>query len=472
MSDDGERIAIFPAFKDYLQSARFKVAYGGRGSAKTRTFCTILTNNVLHSGWKVVGFREIMESIADSVYSEFVAEIDRRNLHPWFDIQKTEIKCKINKGIIKFSGLKSSAKRLDSQKLKGFSDFDAAWLEEAESVQEDSWNALIPTMRKANSEIWVSFNPSDPLADTYKRFVTECRYPEFKDGKRYAIIKKINYTDNPKFPKELRDDMELMKENDFQLYRHVYLGEPVANSELSIIKPHWIEAAKDAHIKLGIASHGGRIAGFDVADEGPDCNALIWRQGIILDGLEEWRDQDPVSAAQHAHMRCLENRIELLRYDNIGVGAGAKGEFRQEQQRQLDNLQRGFQRVQTEGFNAAGAVMNPDAMYMPGKTNKDMFANIKAQAWWLLADRFMNTWRAVDGKSYDVDKLISLPSNIAKIDKLCAELAQPRREYINGKVRVESKTDMKKRGVASPNLADACVMAYLENTGFDLRALL
>lgn len=462
---------VFPIFTDYLQDSRFKVAYGGRGSAKTRTFCTILTNNVKDFGWKVVGFREVMESIADSVYSEFVAEIERRNLHQWFDIQKTQISCPYSGGVIKFSGLKSSAKRLDSQKLKGFSDFDAAWLEEAESVSAESWNALIPTMRKAGSEIWVSFNPDDPLADTYKRFVTQRRYPDFKDGKRYCIVKKINYTDNPRFPKELMDDMELMKENDFQLYRHIYLGEPVANSDLAIIKPHWIEAAKDAHIKLGIIPSGGRQSGFDVADEGPDANALVWRRGIVLDGIEEWKDQDPVSAAQHAHSVCLEQRIELMRFDNIGVGAGAKGEFRQLQNLESRPGNRGFQRVQVEEFNAAAAVSNPEQEYQPGRKNKDHFYNLKAQGWGLLADRFMNTWRAVEGKSHDPDKLISLPSNLPFVEQLCAELAQPRRVYMNGKMMVEKKADMKKRGVKSPNIADAAVMCYFEGCGFDLSAL-
>lgn len=467
-----ESIDIFPAFEDYLQPARFKCALGGRGSAKTRTFCTILTSNVLYHGWRVVCFREIQESISESVYQEFVEEIARRGLDDRFNILKTEIHCPESGGVIKFSGIKSSAKKLDKQKLKGFSNFNAAWLEEAESVSTDSWEALIPTMRSAGAEIWVSFNPDDPLADTYKRFVTQRRYPDFKDGKRYCIVKKINYTDNPRFPKELMDDMELMKENDFQLYRHIYLGEPVANSDLSIIKPHWIEAAKDAHIKFGIEPTGGRQSGFDVADEGPDANALVWRRGIVLDGIEEWKDQDPVSAAQHAHSVCLEQRIELMRFDNIGVGAGAKGEFRQLQQAELDSCNRGFQRVQVEQFNAAAAVSNPEQEYQPGRKNKDHFYNLKAQGWGLLADRFMNTWRAVEGKSYDADKLISLPSNLPLVEQLCAELAQPRRVYMNGKLMVEKKADMKKRGVKSPNLADACCMCYFEDGGFDLRSLI
>lgn len=458
---------IFPAYHDYLQPARFKVAYGGRGSGKTRTFVSILINNVLCHGWRIVCLRELMQSIADSVYQEFVDDIDRRGLGVHFNVLKSHIECPSSGGVIKFSGIKSNQKRLDSQKLKGFSGFDAAWLEEADAVSPESWAALIPTMRKSDSEIWVSYNPKSILDETHKRFVLNRQYPDFKDGKRFSVIKKINYTDNPRFPKELIDDMELMRENDFEAYRHIYLGEPVANSDLSVIQPAWISASIDAHVKLGIAPSGRKEGGFDVADSGPDANALIVRQGIVACYAEEWKDKDPVSAAAHAHSRCLELGVEWLRYDDIGVGAGAKGQFRQLQQGELDQLNRGFTRVQTEGFNAGGAVQNPDLDYQPGKKNRDMFLNAKAQAWWLVADRFRNTYNAVNGKAYDANKLISMSSGIAGIDKLCAELSQPQRDYVSGKVKVESKKDMAKRGVSSPNLADALIMAYLDGGSYD-----
>jgi phage terminase large subunit len=454
---------IFPAYRDFLQPARFKVAYGGRGSAKTRTFTTILTNNVLSYGWRVVCFREIMETIADSVYQEFVADIERRGLGQYFDITKTQIACPASGGVVRFSGIKSNQKRLDSQKLKGFSDFDCAWFEEADAVSKESWDSVIPTMRKNGSELWVSYNPKSILDETHKRFVLNRQYPDEKDGKPYCIVRKINYTENPRFPQELRDDMELMKVTDYEAYRHVYGGEPVANSDLSVIQPAWISAAIDANIKLGIVPSGRKEGGFDVADDGPDANAIIFRQGIVATYAEEWRDKDPVSAAAHAYAQCQSNGVEYLRYDDIGVGAGAKGQFRLLEQGQLDNLQRGFTRVQTEGFNAGGAVVNPDLDYVVGKSNKDMFCNAKAQAWWLVADRFRNTYNAVNGKPHDANKLISIAANLKGLDKLCAELSQPRRDYLNGKVKVESKADMKKRGVSSPNLADAFIMAYLEN---------
>jgi phage terminase large subunit len=255
--------------------------------------------------------------------------------------------------------------------------------------------------------------------------------------------------------------MELMLERDPDAYRHIYGGEPVASDGLSVIKSEWVRSAIDAHVKLGIAQIGRREGGFDVADDGPDANAVIFRQGIVTFYAKEWKDRDPVAAAGRAHAECLEHNVEWLRYDDIGVGAGAKGEFRKLQQGEIDARNRGFTRVQTEGFNAGGAVHDPDSDYMPGKKNKDMFLNAKAQAWWTLADRFRNTHNAVNGKPHDPDKLISLARGLSGLEKLCAELTMPQKDYMNGRVKVESKADMKKRGIASPNLADALVMAYL-----------
>lgn len=460
-----EVLDIFPAYRDYLQPARFKVAYGGRGSAKTRTFCTILTSNVLYHGWRVVALREIMESIQDSVYQEFVAEIERRGLEDHFEILKTEIKCPSSGGCVRFSGIKASASRLNTQKLKGFSDFDAAWLEEANPVTAESWNALIPTMRKSGSEIWVSFNPENPLEETFRRFVAEPMYPAERDGRPYCIAKKINFTDNPRFPQELKDDAELMRLSDPELYRHVYLGEPVAANALSIIKPAWVEAAVDAHLKIpGFPMGGGKIGGMDIsggiegdvaAPKSNDPNALAWRYGCVLSGLEEWQDENPNKAAAYAHPILLREGVDTLHIDDIGVGASVPGELRR-----LHGLVPNAPVASFLGWTASESPAMADREYQPGKTHGDMFSNLKAQGWGLLGDRFRNTWQARNGLPYDAEQLISIPFGLPLRDKLQAELSQPRRESINGRMKVESKRSLKKRGVPSHNLADAVVMAF------------
>lgn len=460
---------IFPIFAEYLQPAPYKIAYGGRGSAKTRTFVAILLNNVRFYGWRLACFREVMKSLEDSVYQEFVDEIQRTGSEKEFTIVKNTIRHNFSGGKINFDGLFRN-----QQKLKGYAGYDAFWVEEAENVSDESWQFLIPTLRKDNSELWVSYNPLEILSPTHVMFVTERekRFPDYDDdGNRYCVCKKINYVDNPRFPKKLRVDMELMKENDYELYLHIYEGEPVGNSDLAVIKPLWIAAAIDAHKKLGIEPSGGWIAGFDVADEGKDKNAFVWRHGFMVMGAEEWKDDDPNTAARFVFMNAMNMGMDTVTYDNIGVGAGAKGAIREEAKSiRAKSLKTKI--PQYRGFTANESPLNPESEYMVGKKNKDMFVNLKAQAWWLARDRFKNTYDALNGKPYDKEKLISIDSTIPNVGKMCAELAQPRRDLQNGKVIIESKKDMKKRGVMSPNLADAFVMAFAPESGFKLENLI
>ena len=452
-------------FEPFLQPARFKIAKGGRGSSKTRTVITILVNNVMFAGWRVVCFRELMEAIAESSYQEIVEEIERRNLGPFFDITKTEISCPSSGGVFKFSGIRASSKRLQNQKLKGFSNFDAAFIDEGESITKDSWNALVPTMRKAGSEIFVCFNPASPLDFIYVTFVTSPIYPAELHGKAYCIVLTVNYTDNPFFPQELADDAELMRVTDPELFRHVYLGEPVADNALAIIKPAWVEAAVDAHLRIsGFPMGGGKIGGMDVsggvegdvvAPKANDPNALAWRYGCILMGLEEWQDENPNKAAARAHPIVMREGLDTLHIDDIGVGASVPGEFKR-----LHREVPTARAVEYVGWTASESPTDADREYQPGKTNGDMFANLKAQGWGLLADRFRNTWQACNGLPYDAEQLISIPSGLPMRNKLQGELSQPRRESINGRMKVESKKSLKTRGIPSHNLADAVVMAY------------
>ena len=95
------------------------------------------------------------------------------------------------------------------------------------------------------------------------------------------------------------------------------------------------------------------------------------------------------------------------------------------------------------------------------------FANLKAQTWWNIADRFRNTYNAINrGEKFKDDELISISSTMPHLEKLKTELSTPKRDFDgNGRVKVESKADLAKStriggSVPSPNLADAFVMAF------------
>ena len=429
-----------PYFKPLIRKARYKVLYGGRGSGKSYFLAELAVEVSRRIGTVILCAREFQGSLDDSVYQLLIETIERLGYTDEFDILKSTITHKGTGAKFVFYGIKNNV-----TKIKSIQGVGVCWVEEAEAVTKNSWDVLIPSIRgDKNAEIWISFNPKNILDDTYQRFIV---HPP-----RDSIVLKANYDINPHFADTpLLADMLECKERDEDLYRHIWLGEPVADSELAIIKPSWIEAAIDAHEKLGFSAAGRRILGFDVADEGDDANATVLRHGSVVTDMQQWRGQDVIYSADKVYLYAQEQDIDRIVYDNIGVGAGVKAQFRRKNGK-----------VQTLGFNAGGAVYKPDAKYTDDKKNRDMFANIKAQAWWMVRDRFYKTWRAVHhGDNYPEDQLISLSGSLHELEYLTAELSRPQVDYDqNGRVKAESKKDMKKRGIPSPNRADALVMAF------------
>lgn len=386
----------------------------------------------------------MQNSISDSVIRLLDDTINREGYQAEFEVQRASIRHLFTGSEFMFYGIKNNP-----TKIKSLEGIDICWMEEAEAVSKESWDILIPTIRKPGSEIWVSYNPKNILDDTHQRFVIAP--PDD------ICLLTVNYSENPWFPDVLRLEMEECKRKDYDLYLHIWEGEPVADSDMAIIKPSWISAAVDAHKLLGFDIAGEKRVGFDVADEGEDSNALTLRHGSVAVDVQEWDKGDVIESSNRVNLYAEQQHADEIIYDSIGVGAGVKA--------QLGRIAK----VNIQGFNAGGAVLHPESEYMAGKKNKDMFANIKAQAWWHVRDRFYKTWRSVEARradpnctlEYKPDELISLSSSIPKLEYLKAELSRPWVDYDgNGKVKVESKKDMKKRGIPSPNMADSLIMAY------------
>jgi len=435
-----------PHFRPFAESAPYKVAYGGRGSGKSYFFAELAVEISRRIKTVILCTREFQGSISDSVHKLLCETIDRLHYSHEFDIQKNTIIHLATGASFVFSGIKNNV-----TKIKSIQGVGICWVEEAEAVTKDSWDVLIPSIRgDKHSEIWVSFNPKNILDDTYQRFIVNP--PEG------AVVLKANYNNNPFFNESpLPAQMAECKRRDYDLYLHIWEGEPVADSDMAIIKPSWIAAAVDAHNLLGFDVAGERRVGFDVADEGEDSNALTLRHGSVAVDVQEWDKGDVIESSNRVNLYAEQQQADEIIYDSIGVGAGVKA--------QLGRIAK----VNIQGFNAGGAVLHPESEYLAGKKNKDMFANIKAQAWWHVRDRFYKTWRCVEARKadpnctleYKPDELISLSSSIKKLEYLKAELSRPWVDYDgNGKVKVESKKDMKKRGIPSPNMADSLIMAF------------
>lgn len=217
---------LIPVFSG---AARYRAAWGGRGSAKTRTFAMMTAVRAYmfaqagRSGVILCG-REYMNSLEESSMEEVKQAI--RSV-PWldayFEIGEKYIRTRNRRISYVFCGLRHN---LDSIKSKAR--ILIAWIDEAESVSENAWIKLIPTVREPGSEIWVTWNPERKDSPTDQRFR---QFPP-DDSK----IVEINYTDNPWFPPELEatrlDDQRTL---DLQTYRWIWEGAYRENSAAQVL---------------------------------------------------------------------------------------------------------------------------------------------------------------------------------------------------------------------------------------------
>ncbi|MFL1558589.1 hypothetical protein [Pseudomonas sp. O11] len=242
-----------------------------------------------------------------------------------------------------------------------------------------------------------------------------------------------------------------------------------ASVEGVLIPSAWVQAAIDAHKKLGITPTGARYGALDVADEGRDLNAFAGRHGVLLDYLQPWSGKggDIFQTVQRAIRICEENDYGRFNYDADGLGAGVRGDARViNEQRKLA----GQRVINAEPFRGSGEVFKPDGEMVAKRKNKDFFMNLKAQSWWALRIRFQNTYRAVVlGMEFKPDEIISIDSTLEHRAALVTELSQPT-YHINvaGKVVVDKAPD----GTKSPNLADGVMISYSPAMRAPIRDLL
>ena len=187
-------IAQFPEKLKFLFApSRYKVAYGGRGSGKSWGFARALLLQAASKPLRVLCAREIQKSIKQSVHTLLSDQIQALGLGAFYEVLESEIRGK-NGSNFSFAGLATNT----VESIKSFEGCDIVWVEEAQTVSKKSWDILIPTIRKPNSEIWASFNPDLDTDDTYQRFVVNTP-PD-------AVVVKMNYSDNAWFPDVLEDE--------------------------------------------------------------------------------------------------------------------------------------------------------------------------------------------------------------------------------------------------------------------------
>lgn len=454
-----KKASLNPNLKDFWTTrARNKILYGGRASSKSwdAAGMAIYLSNKYKLRFLCV--RQIQNKIDESVYALLKIQIERFGLQANFKILENKIINLITGSEFMFYGLWRHI-----TEIKSIESIDILWSEESHSLTEAQWEVLEPTIRKEGSECWLLFNPSLVSDFVWRNFVV--------DPPKNTIVRKINYTENPFLSNTMLEVIDNHKDKHSDTFPHIYLGEPRTDDDSSIIKTSWILSAVDAHLLLNFDDSGKSILGYDIADDGSDMCATVHRKGSIAYWSDEWagKEDELLKSCTRAYSSAR-SKDALIVYDSIGVGASAGAKFKELNESQKAN-------IKYSKFNAGSAVMFPDRYYQPKIKNKDFFSNLKAQAWWTVADRFRLTYQVVsaikNGETpppYKIDELISLDSSMPNIEKLKYELAIPMRDFDNnGRVKVESKKDLAKRDIKSPNIADAFIMAFAPiNSGLNI----
>lgn len=229
-------IPVFAASGMFIRGA-----YGGRGSAKTRSFAKMACVRV--AMWDAEGregivlcVREFMNSLDDSSLAEIKAAIAS---DPWltsiFDVGATYVRTKSGRIEFKFVGL---SKNLDSIKSKAR--ILLCWADEAEPISDPAWIKLIPTIREEGSELWVCWNPELDGSATDKRF----RKSKAAD----MIVVEVNWRDNPWFPSTLERTRRDDEINRPEHYAHIWDGDYVTAQEGAYFAPFLAEAKRKGRI--------------------------------------------------------------------------------------------------------------------------------------------------------------------------------------------------------------------------------
>jgi len=213
-----------------LSPARYKGAYGGRGSGKSHFFAELLVEeHVANPNQRSVCIREIQKSLQFSARQLIVSKIQALGVSHLFDITLTEIRSVRGNGIIIFQGMQDHT----ADSIKSLEGFDRAWVEEAQNLSARSLKLLRPTIRNQGSEIWFSWNPDQPDDPVDSLLRPENGYaPD-------AIVVQVNAEQNPFLPQTLREEMEFDRKHNPDDFHHVWEGGYNSKTHAQIFAGKW-----------------------------------------------------------------------------------------------------------------------------------------------------------------------------------------------------------------------------------------
>lgn len=276
------KIQTAEVFEPLLAPARYKGAWGGRGSGKSHFFAELLVDDSMRNpGLRSVCIREVQKTLKDSAKRLIEDKIIALKVGDQFRVYEDRIETPGN-GVITFQGMQDH----NAETIKSLEGFGRAWIEEAQTLSERSLTLLRPTIRQEGSEIWASWNPRRK-ADAIDEFLRI-------DPPANSVVIQANWKDNPWFPDVLmaERDEDLRKRPD--QCDHIWEGAYVKVFQGAYYASQLLDARKEGRISRVVADPLLRKrAVWDIGGSGRDADAnAIWiaqfsnRDILVLDYIE------------------------------------------------------------------------------------------------------------------------------------------------------------------------------------------
>ena len=305
--------------------ARYKVASGGRGSSKSTSLCLMLLLLARQKTLRILACREIQTSIKASVHQLMKNIIEANGWGYEYKIWNSYITHVKTGSMISFAGLKNNP-----ESVKSTEGIDICFIEEAQTISEDSMRLLIPTVRKPGSQIWMALNPRYATDYVYARWV--------KQAEDNVLLCTVNYCDNPWFPGVLKDEMEHDKERDYAYYLHTWEGHLRPYGERSVFAPSvlvWAGAELSGEPDIyGLdLSYSGKnaLTGISTSENGSVLNILQASSSskVPLQQMSGWLGNIDnaivVDSARPEVIRLLRDQGYTVRPSKKGAGSVIRG---------------------------------------------------------------------------------------------------------------------------------------------------
>jgi phage terminase large subunit len=283
--------------------------------------------------------------------------------------------------------------------------------------------------------------------------------------KRHSILKKhqvfrLHWRDDPRKTEEWAAAKQASF-SDPTGWASEYDIDYSASLEGVCIPAKWVEAAKRiAQLDPTIIPSNQAISGLDVG-AGKAKSVHVTRRGAVVDRPASRGDPDTTGTAWWGLELSQTHGAKKLNFDSVGVGAGVASTL--------------CKRDPTRKFTVVSEPVNvgdspTERVWEDGRTSEEMFGNLKAEIWWLARVAFQRTYQHMlflegkeGGKQQSSTEVISLPSGDPESDTLCAQLSLVRWfKNEKGKIVIEKKEQLQRRGIASPDYAEAFMLTFVD----------